>query len=63
VSYTTISQGTCPDFRWLSSNISVLNRKIFKKEENYEGFEVIVAVTMKNVIMWDVAQCGSCYNR
>jgi hypothetical protein len=26
-------------------------------------FEVFTAVTMKNAVLWDVTQCGSCMNR
>jgi hypothetical protein len=26
-------------------------------------FEVFTVVTMKNVVFWDVTQCGSCKNR
>jgi hypothetical protein len=29
----------------------------------YVRFEVFTAVTMKNVVFWDVTQCGYCKNR
>jgi hypothetical protein len=29
----------------------------------YVRFEVLTAVTMKNVVFWDVTPCGSCKNR
>jgi hypothetical protein len=30
---------------------------------NFSGFEVFTAVTMKSVLFWDVALCGSCKNQ
>jgi hypothetical protein len=29
----------------------------------FEKFEVFTAVTMKNAVLWDVAQCSSSVNR
>jgi hypothetical protein len=40
-------------------DLSVGRRIIFK----YVRFEVFTAVTMKNAVFYDVAQCRSCVNR
>jgi hypothetical protein len=34
-----------------------------RSTEGSERFEVFTAVTMKNVVFWDVTPCGSCKNR
>jgi hypothetical protein len=31
--------------------------------QNYVGFEVFTAVTMKKAVIWNVTPCGSCNNR
>jgi hypothetical protein len=33
------------------------------KQCSFVRFEVFTAVTMKNVVFWDVSPCGSCKNR
>jgi hypothetical protein len=33
------------------------------KNFNFVRFEAFTAVTMKNVVFWDVALCRSCVNR
>jgi hypothetical protein len=44
---------------------SLSNPKIIIKilVYTYVRFEVFTAVTMKNAVFWDVAQCRSCVNR
>jgi hypothetical protein len=44
------------DMRNIHRTTSCLNN-------NYEGFEVFTAVTMKNAVFWDMASCRSCVNR
>jgi hypothetical protein len=37
---------------------------VFRAAQNYEqGFEVFTAVTMKNAVFWDAAQCWFIINR
>jgi hypothetical protein len=38
-------------------------RSIEIKKNCFVKFEVFTAVTMKNVVFWDVALCSSCVNR
>jgi hypothetical protein len=42
---------------WRSTQVGTLNRPCCIR------FEVFTAVTMKNVVFWDVMPCGSCKNR
>jgi hypothetical protein len=32
-------------------------------KKKFVRFEVLMAVTMKNAVLWDVTPCGSCKNR
>jgi hypothetical protein len=34
-----------------------------KVGNDFERFEVFMAVTLKNAVFWDVTPCGSCKNR
>jgi hypothetical protein len=44
------------------SGATELKPKTLKRVQNYVGFEVFTAVTMKNGVLWDVTPCDSCKN-
>jgi hypothetical protein len=47
----------------ISGKVDKENIRIVGTENPHVRFEVFTAVTMKNVIFWDVTPCGSCKNR
>jgi hypothetical protein len=48
----------------MKASISVfIANGINQKTKNIVRFEVFMAVTMKNGVIWDVTLCGSCKNR
>jgi hypothetical protein len=47
----------------LASNPRRQNSSNDKNVHSFVRFEALIAVTMKNVVFWDVALCKSCVNR
>jgi hypothetical protein len=49
--------------RYRCSNQPVADYDPRQIDYSFVRFEVFTAVTMKNVVFWDVMPCGSCKNR
>jgi hypothetical protein len=55
----TITQNTAALFKYIKND---LTEKFGSSSKDSVRFEVFTAVTMKNAVFWDVAQCRSCVN-
>jgi hypothetical protein len=55
-----------PTERMKLQSVYIINNILFPSliiSQKLVRFEVFTAVTMKNVVFWDVTPCGSCKNR